>query len=662
MPHAPAPHPHDEDPAEPRRDAAGEHSPTPAHAPAADESAATSVGRARPRVRWSLVVMGAALAAVVIAALWGLPRNSTTGDISSSAVLLDAWEEAAASPERGAAPLGSRAPEPPADAVYVDAGAEGGDGSQRRPYGSLTEALENTGSGATIVLREGVYHETAYVIDRPEAPHANVTIQAHPGEEVWLDGTRELAWTTREGRAVAEFEDFASWNDWGSYGDYDETGDLAFVGEQNPVAADPTEVWLDGERLTQVPADPGPGEFAVERGERRDARSERGALLLLGAEPAGGSELRIAARNQALVGNAPGLTLDGFGVRGYATPVNWMGTVYLEGDAPTVRDLVLEDLPSNALSLSGATGALVEHVTVTDPGLEGIGAVHSDDATFRALHVSGANHNRFNAAPVSAGMKFVQMRGFTVTDSTIERTHEATGLWIDESATDFTVADNLVTRSGRNGMQIEISGRASITGNTVLRSEESGMLLYGAQDLDVRENLIAGSGGHGDVSASITVLQDQRRAADGGMGVDTRVGSNGLTWISGGLTLADNVLALPAPRASAQVAVVDLTSQLSADDMGVTVADTVLVDNPTRLGSRGAVPALLWRAGTDESLGTDADAAARLGERWTGNTEVGWGVDQRIEEEPAALESHILEAVSGNGTSMPPAIKAAEVE
>lgn len=549
---------------------------------------------------------------------------------------VDTWAARAEDDARGAAPLGSRVPPPPEDALHVAPGGSG-EGSPEDPLGSIAQAVRQARSGATIVLRAGTYHEEVGIFARPGDPRSDLTIQAYPGEEVWLDGSREAQVEHRGGRAVIRWRDSEKWNDWQGFDDRDETGDLEVVGEQNPVAADATEVWVAGERLWQVERDPGPGEFCVERGGRRDARTGNEALIVLGADP-GAAQVRVGALAQAITADVDGLTLSGFGVRGYATPVNWMGTVYLEGRRPHVSDVVFHELPAIPLFLSGATGAIVEHVTVTDAGLQGISAVHTDGAMFSRNEITGANFQRFNPAPIAGGMKVGQMAGFVIEDSAISRTHGASGLWVDESGVDFTLAGNLVADSGYSGVVVEISGRGLVTGNTIVRSGEAGITVYGSQDVSVAHNLVADSGSDGGQAATIAVLQDGRRAADGGMGVDSRGGESDLTWVTSGVRVEGNVLALPDPAATAHVLAMDYTGRVSADDMGISLTGNVFVESvPTSAGASG-VPTLAWRSDEDLVLAEPQDAARHLGGSWSRNVMI------PAESDPRAMDVALDEA------------------
>lgn len=66
-----------------------------------------------------------------------------------------------------------------------------GDGSMQRPWRTVQHAVDRAQPGDTITLRQGRYHEGVR-ISKSGLPDAPITITAHAGEEVILDGTISL--------------------------------------------------------------------------------------------------------------------------------------------------------------------------------------------------------------------------------------------------------------------------------------------------------------------------------------------------------------------------------------------------------------------------------------------------------------------------------------
>ena len=81
----------------------------------------------------------------------------------------------------------------PSGAIYVSPdGSDKNPGSATAPIATVQHALDIAASGGTVVLRAGVYRQSART-------GQSVTIQAYPHEQVWLNGADEIptsAWTS----------------------------------------------------------------------------------------------------------------------------------------------------------------------------------------------------------------------------------------------------------------------------------------------------------------------------------------------------------------------------------------------------------------------------------------------------------------------------------
>ena len=535
----------------------------------------------------------------------------------------------------GAAPLGSTSYPVPADAIHVRAGApDGGNGSAARPFNSIQRAVWNGRSGSTIVVQSGVYHEYVGVFnDVARNSYRNrVTIQAAPGAEVWLDGSQRVTSWARSGSTwVADWEDDKHFNTVAGFGSAAEVGDLSFVGPQNPMAADPSQVFLDGRQLQQVAANPGAGQFAM-------VHNTTGAdRIVLGENPAG-REVRVSKLHQAIVSNAEDLTLRGIGVRGYATPLNWMGTVYLEGDRPVVENMVFDSLPTIPLFLSRTDGALVQNVTSVDGGLQGISARAADNSTFRDIFIHGANQQLFNSAPTAGGFKLGQMQNFVIEGLEVVDTRGATGIWVDESGVSFTIVNNTVRGSGSNGIHVEISACAVVSGNTLIDNAGNGIEVLGSPRTWLTNNVISGSGSTG--KANISVLQDARRQADGGMGIDPRHPDPDPlnTWITTDVHILNNVLGAPHPGALGQLDVHDRAGQSYGDAMVAQIAGNVVVDRSAQDFARWGTPG--------HRAVTYADTVRFAAERPV------WGPHNRLAPETTGLRRLLDLAAQGSGVAL----------
>lgn len=522
----------------------------------------------------------------------------------------------------GAVPLGKTNYAIPADALHVKAGADAsrGNGQAATPFASIQSAVWNAKPGQTIVVHEGVYHEYIGVFNDPkwDTNHDRTTIQAAPGAEVWLDGAKKVTSWTRSGTTwTAPWQDHQNFNTIAGFGNTDLTGNLAFAGPQNPLASDSSQVFIDGRQLKQVAANPGAGQFAVDRSNPSAKK------LILGEDPTG-KEVRASYLTQAIVSNVNNLVVRGIGVRGYATPLNWMGTVYSVGNSPLFENMVFDSLPTVPLSLAAAPGAVVRNNTSVFAGLNGIGSYQSDGVTMENNYVYGANQQHFNSAPVAGGVKVTQQRDFTFKNNEVTNTLGATGVWLDESVVNSTVSGNRVSNNGDLGIYAEISVNANIVSNEVTGNYGSGIQTLGTPNVWIANNYLEGNGADG--AASISILQDDRRQANGGMGVDSRNPAPDPvnTWITSNVRIVNNILGEPNAKAIGQFDVHDRNGVLYADSMLSQVEGNLIVDRTTqniaRLGLPGHrtkiyadLPAVRsahaedWRTNTVRTSGTRAD-------------------------------------------------------
>ncbi len=133
----------------------------------------------------------------------------------------------------------------PDDAFFVaTTGDDGSPGDREQPWRTLGHAVETAPAGATIVLREGVYHEKVEIFRK------KLAIQNHPGEVVWFDGSEPVTGWTADGSRWRRDD----WNVQFDNTDFTAGGgeDWHMVDPQFPMANWPDQVFLDGRRLAQV--------------------------------------------------------------------------------------------------------------------------------------------------------------------------------------------------------------------------------------------------------------------------------------------------------------------------------------------------------------------------------------------------------------------------
>jgi parallel beta-helix repeat protein len=483
-------------------------------------------------------------------------------------------------PSRGSVPVGSASYAVPAGALFVAPGGDdGAAGNQAAPYRTLAAAVAKAKAGATIVLRAGSYNESVVVpFNKP------LTIQAYPKEAVWLDGSVPVSSWQRSGSGWS-----TPWSSFPSSALLGIADNPRFLQAGFPLAGRPDQVFLDGVQLTQVTPDKlAPGTFAAD---------PAGGRVLIGSDPAG-HELRISNKQQAIWVQAPNTTLQGFGVRRYATLDADRGTVRLGNTGATARDLVVSENAMIGVNLENNGGTL-QRLTVEHNGMLGIGANASYDMKLTDSVVRENNWQRFKETPVSGGVKITRSRGVTVSNNDVSRNYSS-GLWLDESVYDSKVVGNTVVDNEWTGIQLELSSKSVIAGNTVTGGK-AGIQIIGSDDVRIYNNSVGGFSQFG-----VKVLQDERRQATAATGQDRRrpIPDPTMSWVTGKITIANNAFG---KGGYYQVYVLDSKTNRSADSMGITVTGNAF--NQRRTTAQATLVG--WGAGDNKTV-TRFDSTSAL--------------------------------------------------
>jgi len=445
----------------------------------------------------------------------------------------------------GSAPVGTARYAVPSGAVVVaTTGREGAAGTAQAPLSSVAAAIAKAPQGGTVVLRGGSYNQSVVV------PYGKrVTIQSWPGEAVWFDGSVPVTSWSRSGAAWT-----APWTAFPSSKILGVADNPRFVSSAHPLAGRPDQVFVGGVQQRQVAsaAQVTAGTFFPDPGGKR---------VVLGTDPAG-KEVRISNKTQAFWVQGAGSTLQGFGVRRYATLDSDRGTVRLGHDDLTARDLVVEDNAMIGVNLERNEGSL-EHLTVRRNGMLGINASTAYDLSLTDSVITDNNAQRFKEAPVSGGVKITRSRGVTVQGNDISRNFSS-GLWLDESVYDADVVGNTVAGNEFTGIQYELTSKGVIADN-VITGGKVGVQLINAAGIDVVNNSIGGTS-----QMAVKILQDERRPATASTGHDPRRPKVDptVTWLTGDITIANNAFG---SGGWFQVYVLDKATRRSADSMGIDI-------------------------------------------------------------------------------------------
>jgi hypothetical protein len=440
-------------------------------------------------------------------------------------------------------------------------GDDAGPGTESQPMRTLGAAVRESGPGDTIVVHEGTYREELEIADRP-----GLRIVAAPGSKVWLDGSVVVAgWLPEGGRWVAggwrtEFDDSPTYS-WGEP-DNKQPG-WSFVSPEHPMAANPDQVWIDGERQVQVGArgEVGAGTFYV------DYDSDE---IVLGSDPTGRT-VTASALTRALQIRSAGVLLRGIGIRGYAPSVPHMGAVTVEAPDVTLERVTVSDNATTGMHVM-SDGVTLRDTALERNGMMGLSATEAGGLELVRVTVRDNNLEQFNRSPSAGGAKIGRSDGVLVRDS-VFADNLGNGLWFDESAYDIRLLHSKILDNAGHGVSIEVSGKAAIVGNVVARNGENGLKLNDVEDVQVWNNTFV------DNTRSINVVQDDRDLNPGGSYRDPDLP---LRWQTQSVAIRNNVLVHTGEATEGQelsrtclLCVEDFSGRWTAAEMDVTALGNV---------------------------------------------------------------------------------------
>jgi parallel beta-helix repeat protein len=422
----------------------------------------------------------------------------------------------------------------PAGAVVVSpSGSDGASGAVGSPLRTLGRAIAVAGSGKTIVLRGGSYHESVVI-----PSDKRLTIQSWPGEAVWLDGSVPVSgWSASGGRWKTSWSVRFDHSPTYTRGAADNTAaNWGFVNPAYPMAAHPDQVWVGGvaQRQMKSLSQVGAGSFFYD---------EANKTLWLGSNPSGTS-VRASSLVQALRIESASSVVRGIGIRRYAPSVPDMGAVTVERPNVTVENVAITDSATTGLHV-GAGGSTISGVTlrnlyIANSGMLGMSATYADGLTLDQVVSEHNNTEHFNTAPVSGGVKIARTRGITITNS-VFRNNDGPGIWIDESSYNTTIDHNDVRNNTKHGIALEISAKAKVTNNTVAANGGFGIKVNNTSSVTLTSNTF-----DGNYDRSVNLVQDTRRPTSATTpGRDKRqpFPDPTMTWLLGPVTVTNNTIA-----------------------------------------------------------------------------------------------------------------------
>ncbi|MEM9607402.1 MAG: right-handed parallel beta-helix repeat-containing protein [Actinomycetota bacterium] len=520
------------------------------------------------RTRWT----AAAAAVVVLALVAGvviIVDSDSSGDEQQSVRTSSVDEtivRAAEVFDAGALPLGGTAYPVPADAIWVSpSGSDAAPGTEGAPVATLSRAVAIASAGDTIVLREGTYHEDVKVERKP------VTIQNAPGEVVWLDGSVVVDGWVPDGDGR-----------WSAPWPYD-TGyvlpDSWLPYPNDPAAADPDQIFFDGQQLRQRldPDTLGPMEFAVD--EARDR-------VWVSSDPTG-VEVRAAVLADGLyVRESPGTVVRGIGVRRYATLLTRLAQLKAHSDDMVVENVVSIDSATAGVSLVG-DGILLQDTTTERNGQLGVHIDGGTGITVTRVYAAYNNTARFGEGSAEGGIKATDARQLVFSDNLVEY-NRGQGLWTDLDAEGITITGNVVRHNGRNGIQYELSADGVIADNVLYDNGNIGIYVVDAGDVEIWNNTLVG---HARAISMIEGPRTGQRPSVSGQVED--------------IEIRNNVMSAGGRSGSYLYGVDDVTRERSGEAMGI-----VSNDNAFHLVNRNAYQWMIAWASYPDPISVYDDLAA----------------------------------------------------
>ncbi len=377
-------------------------------------------------------------------------------------------------------------------------------GTLARPLRSVAGAVQTAPAGATIVVRGGVYREQIGAVAK------RLTIQAYPGEQVWLDGAVVIA--------TSEWvPDRGVWRRDGWLTDLQANCYEPKLVAPGTTPQLPDMVFVDGVAQTQVTAldQVRPGTFYVDR-----ARGQ----LFVGTNPAGrlveATRYAIAMR---LVrwpsSSAAGTELHGLGFRRYGShqrPAsgcpNPAQVVVNGGDRSypmnvAIRDSTFFHSAGAGLGIYSAGGTSISNSSFIDNGFNGLQVDKASAMRVQGVELARNNREGFlylgtADAGQTAGAKFSATLDLVVSDSVVSG-NRGTGLWCDLGCDGVSFVRNRVHGNAKHGLYIEVSRNAVVASNLSYDNGHNGVQVKG-EAVKVFNNTLVGN------NQNIAVYEDGR--------------------------------------------------------------------------------------------------------------------------------------------------------
>lgn len=276
----------------------------------------------------------------------------------------------------------------------------------------------------------------------------------------------------------------------------------------------PEQVFLDGQPLTQAVANPGRGQFAIDKTRN----------VVLADDPTKGS-VEVTTRTRWIVIQADGVTIQGFTMK-HAANDSQSGAIGNDDRSNwTLRNSVLSDAHGGVVSLTGGSSLRLLDNDISRGGQLGVHGYRATGALVQGNRIHDNNTEGFDPSWEAGGLKIVRHTNATLDGNEVWG-NQGPGLWCDIDCTGAVISNNRVHDNTKPGIAYEISRSGRIFGNTVWRNGwenpdwgvGAGILCDGCDHTEIYDNTLAWN------ANGITILSQNR--ADSQLVVQNHVHDN----------------------------------------------------------------------------------------------------------------------------------------
>lgn len=215
----------------------------------------------------------------------------------------------------------------------------------------------------------------------------------------------------------------------------------------------------------------------------------------------------------AAISGADGVQLSDMAITHFATGAHAAAAVTVESSS-VADDLVVAYNHAAGIKMLG-TNPTVENSHLYENGQEGATSWTSSGDVFYNNEVDHNNVLNFDASWDAGGAKFANTKNLTIQDNQFHD-NSGNGLWLDNNETGVTISGNVSQNNtsldgGGDGMRIEISCNATITGNSLISNARNGVSISDSNNITFG---VAGSGNtvSGNVGSPVWVIGTARSA------------------------------------------------------------------------------------------------------------------------------------------------------